>query len=54
MKVLMAEYGSFMVAIIGVLFCFAIFYYLPRAMRSFSTEYIQYITGVSDTSYQER
>lgn len=53
MNTFISEYGRFIVAIICLIFLFGIGSFLINGFREYSVEYIQAITGVKDTSYNQ-
>lgn len=52
MKSMIAEYGLFLVAIVGSIFVFMLSVDLIDGFKEYSTRYIKTITGVSDTEYK--
>lgn len=51
MKMIISEYGRFVISVIMGVFALWLATWLPGMVKEFSTLYIQTITGVADTSY---
>lgn len=53
MNTFLSEYGRFVVAIVCLIFLFDIGTFLVEGFNKYSVMYIQAITGVEDTSYNQ-
>jgi len=52
MRTMLAEYGLFIVAVVGSAFVFVLSMSMMQGFKEYSERYIKEITGVSDTSYK--
>lgn len=53
MNSFLSEYGRFIVAIVCLIFLFGIGSFLINGFREYSVTYIQAITGVENTNYNQ-